>query len=261
MIEYIEKMNDMQKKVNDELEKSRDGWMERRIRNGHVSYNLVIKKNNRRKSRSITDNEKILKQMARKKFLTLKKKEIEIILKTIRNSSKKIKRTEKNSALSQAMSFYPEIPMSYFLGIENLGIWDGTQQSQNDFKEENKIIKSDKGVFMRSKSERIIAARFDFYGVPYIYEQEIKLKSGKKIYPDFTLINPVTKEIIYWEHFGMMNDINYVNKNLNKLREYISNEIVPGKNLIVTFEDSYGIDIDFVNFFINEKIGIDSFLC
>ena len=71
--------------------------------------------------------------------------------------------------------------------------------------------------------------------IPYRYECELVL--GKStFYPDFTIKHPVTDEILYWEHFGLMEDKLYCQNAYRKLQVYADNGIIPGKNLIVTFE-------------------------
>jgi hypothetical protein len=38
------------------------------------------------------------------------------------------------------------------------------------------------------------------------------------IYPDFTIRHPVTGEVYYWEHFGMMDNENYAHNVYSKLQ-------------------------------------------
>ena len=73
-------------------------------------------------------------------------------------------------------------------------------------------------------------------GVPYRYEAPLKLKNGKIRYPDFTILDIKNRKIYYHEHFGLMDDIEYVETNLIKLEEYKRSGIYPGKNLIITYE-------------------------
>ena len=73
-------------------------------------------------------------------------------------------------------------------------------------------------------------------GIPYRYEAEVQLSNGKIKYPDFTLLNIRTREVIYHEHLGLMDDENYRKVNLIKLDEYRRNGIYLGKNLIITYE-------------------------
>lgn len=67
---------------------------------------------------------------------------------------------------------------------------------------------------------------------------------GYVFYPDFTIRHPVTGEVIYWEHVGMLDDSVKAAKFIFKLRIYIRNGIYPDHNLILTFE-SGGHPLDF----------------
>ena len=73
-------------------------------------------------------------------------------------------------------------------------------------------------------------------GIPYRYEAELILPNGGVRYPDFTLLNTRTREMVYYEHFGLLDDSGYRRENLQKIGEYIQNGIILGKNLIFTFE-------------------------
>ena len=57
------------------------------------------------------------------------------------------------------------------------------------------------------------------------------------IHPDFTVKKVGSGEIIIWEHFGKVDDPEYFQKNVVwKLKKYIENGYIPGKNLIITWE-------------------------
>ncbi len=98
---------------------------------------------------------------------------------------------------------------------------------------------------VRSKSELNIANMLDSYGVPYKYECPLKLKDGKVIYPDFTVINVKSRKVIYWEHRGMMDDKNYANMAVSRIKQMRKSKICLGDNLIITEEtaaDPLGTD-------------------
>jgi len=97
---------------------------------------------------------------------------------------------------------------------------------------------SNNGVRVRSKSELIIANMLEEYGVPYHYEYPILLKGLGTVHPDFTCLNVRKKKEIIWEHFGMMDNIAYANKNVSKIHAYNQNGYILGKNMIMTFETS-----------------------
>lgn len=45
-----------------------------------------------------------------------------------------------------------------------------------------------------------------------------------------------SRQEIYWEHFGMMDDPDYALKAIKRIMEYQKNGIYPGQRLIITFE-------------------------
>ncbi len=106
------------------------------------------------------------------------------------------------------------------------------------FEPSDPVFTTKNGERVRSKSEIIIANMLYDYGIPYLYEYP--LKDGNRIWarPDFTVVNPRTRKQYYWEHFGRMDDPNYVQKNLPKISAYYSHGIFPGENMILTFESS-----------------------
>ncbi|MBR4768754.1 MAG: hypothetical protein IK088_07240 [Lachnospiraceae bacterium] len=94
-----------------------------------------------------------------------------------------------------------------------------------------------KNEYVRSKSEKIIADALSRNNVPYVYEAPLFL-SGKKLYPDFTILNVEERKTLYWEHFGMLDDEMYLSDVIEKLNLYILSGIMPGDQLIITYESS-----------------------
>lgn len=56
--------------------------------------------------------------------------------------------------------------------------------------------------------------------IPYRYEYPIYLEGIGMVYPDFTTLNVKLRKEIYWEHMGMMDDPEYVEKALQKIAAY-----------------------------------------
>lgn len=95
------------------------------------------------------------------------------------------------------------------------------------------------GELVRSKSEVIIADALLRHGIPYRYEYPLNLKSSNSnitLYPDFTCLNVHTRQEFIWEHFGLMDNAEYEKNAAGKLRLFIENRIMPGRNLIITME-------------------------
>ena len=88
---------------------------------------------------------------------------------------------------------------------------------------------------MRSKNEVYIASRLDHYGLTYRSDCPTGIPGLYRV-PDFTIIRKRDGRIIYWEHLGMMDDADYVEKALHKIAIYEQNGIFPGEDLILTYE-------------------------
>lgn len=97
---------------------------------------------------------------------------------------------------------------------------------------------TDHGEIVRSKSEWIIANLLEKYGVPYRYECKLLLMGYGTIHPDFTVLNVRERRVKYWEHEGMMDDLEYAEKAIRRDRAYIRNGYMPGDTLILTSETS-----------------------
>lgn len=108
-------------------------------------------------------------------------------------------------------------------------------QYQNDF---TKWQMTSFGLRVRSKSEVIIAEMLHKYKIPFRYEQLLHFDTGT-LAPDFTIKRSDGK-IFYWEHEGLTNSNDYLNKQLKKSQIYAMNRIVPWDNLIVTYDNSAG---------------------
>ena len=93
------------------------------------------------------------------------------------------------------------------------------------------------GHILRSKSERLIDMSLFYRGVPFRYECEARI-GGIISYPDFTFYNERTGEYRYWEHFGMMDDLQYKRRAYDKTEFYISNGFIPGEDIFFTYETS-----------------------
>lgn len=114
--------------------------------------------------------------------------------------------------------------------------WQAIEYKGKPFEDDENIILTERGERVRSKSEKIIADKLYALGIPYRYEYPLVLSGGVKVYPDFTILRMTTREEVYLEHFGMMDDLEYVDMALYKLSSYEKNGIYLGVNLFVTHE-------------------------
>lgn len=94
---------------------------------------------------------------------------------------------------------------------------------------------TDRGEIVRSKSECLIANMLNKNGIPYKYEKPLWL-GGTQIYPDFTILDVRNRREIYLEHFGRLDDEDYLERNIRKLNRYASEGYYLGDRLLVTME-------------------------
>ncbi len=97
--------------------------------------------------------------------------------------------------------------------------WASEDYPSNPYQPENKKFRTQTGIYVRSKSEKMIADTLTSYQISYRYEAALHL--DYTIYPDFTIVHPETGKLYYYEHFGMVDNPDYREKMLDKLDMYM----------------------------------------
>lgn len=116
----------------------------------------------------------------------------------------------------------------------------------NTFGEANEF-RTQRGEYVRSKSEKIIADYFYSHNIPYQYEPRFEINDLKSVFPDFVILNTRKRKTIYWEHLGRVGEERYAARNFNKLMDYEQKGLIIGDNLIITMEtDERPLDIAIV---------------
>lgn len=114
--------------------------------------------------------------------------------------------------------------------------WEKMKYQPKGFADDAIKIYSENKERVRSKSEKIIADKLKAIGIPYRYEAPITLKGYGIVYPDFTLLDIHNRKEYIWEHFGMMDDEQYIEKAIKKIELYQRNGYFTGDKLIITHE-------------------------
>ena len=114
-------------------------------------------------------------------------------------------------------------------------IWQAESYQGKAFHENAAVHYTQKHEQVRSKSEVLIANILFQKKIPYHYEHPLQLGSTT-IHPDFTVLRVSDRTSLYWEHLGMMDDNEYRNHALQRIRLYEKHGILPGDRLILTME-------------------------
>jgi hypothetical protein len=117
------------------------------------------------------------------------------------------------------------------------------------FLQEGLIHRTSKGLAVRSKSELIIAEALSNEGVAFEYEKPLCL-DGSVRYPDFTIDDEISGQVVFWEHLGMLEREDYRRSWEKKLAWYRSNGVLPGSEgggpngMLVTTSESSSAGFD-----------------
>lgn len=176
-------------------------------------------------------------QLAYKKYLSTKLNNLLIEQKSI-NSYFKTHQTfkqESEETLFQSPGFN-ELLSPFFSPLsQELQEWISAPYEKNKKNPENLIHKAYSGIHVRSKSEMLIDMFLYLNKIPFRYECLLQL-GDLFLFPDFTIRHPKTGQLFYWEHFGMMDNLNYSRNVCHKVQQYISHGIIPTIQLITTYE-------------------------
>lgn len=189
------------------------------------------------------------KYISKKKTNTIKtflqKKYDEQALKILLEEEKNLKQflstIQKSNSIQEIYSNNPKeikeklnpIDMSDADFIEK---WRNQQYQRKPVNPDQMSYKTNNGEIVRSKSELNIANMLERKGIPYKYECPIILSSGAILYPDFTVLNLKTRNEYIWEHRGMMDDRDYANGSVQRIKQLNKDGYVLGPNLIITEE-------------------------
>jgi threonine dehydrogenase-like Zn-dependent dehydrogenase len=97
----------------------------------------------------------------------------------------------------------------------------------------------DREIFVRSKSELVIANMLVEQDIEFHYERLFESTGGNVRLPDFTFIDAAGEKII-WEHLGLLHQPAYREDWERKLKFYKSNGFNLGENLFTTADSPAG---------------------
>lgn len=184
-------------------------------------------------------NKNLAEQLAIRKYKEMRICEMQTELNAIDAFFKIRNKTSVDSSqLLNDDSCYKSLLTPYFMTQDEVvKKWVNEPYEKNTLHPENLIHKSVAGIMVRSKSEALIVSALYQNNIPFRYECPLHL-GVYTIYPDFTILHPKTKKIYYYEHFGMMDNQEYIRATNKKMQIYFENGINPSNNLIMTFESS-----------------------
>lgn len=247
----LKRVEDNKNRLEKNLAQAPEGTVECKAHNGNKSFYRHLK--GQPDEYLGKDKEKLIQALIQKKL----DKEI---LKLALNEKKVLEKAIKDlgtKTRDQVWANFPEQFKKYVKVDESLNV-GYIKEWKNSWglipKDDRHKFLTAKGDYVRSKSEYLIADRLYRSNAIYHYEKPVPIDGGTSyLEPDFTILNPKTLKVFYWEHFGMMDNESYFYKTKQKLEIYSEIGILPCKNLIVTFETSTNpVEIEHIDRLISE---------
>lgn len=177
------------------------------------------------------------------------------------NSYEIVDHAKIQSQLPKSYQLYQEAEPLFKPG-EHVTEADGShffRQSENEYKRDELVNATYFGLKTRSKSEAMIAETLYRNGFSLYYEKRLFLAdiygNPRTLYPDFTI--PIgRKDVIYWEHKGLLDSDEYVLRDAEKTRLYHINDIYPPFNMIITADrPGGGLDNEYLDYLVKGFLG------
>lgn len=265
--EEIQRLNSLLNSINEFLKKSPEGCLKWRRRNGKIYYyhqHMSAKNSevNKWKQEYIKKNERGLAScLAEKQYYIMIKPVLEKQLHELERLTKLFPNDETEEIYETLCEARRElfVPMNLEAKIIQKE-WLSEKYEQTTMYSENLIYETEQGEIVRSKSELIIANLLyqNKNHLLYKYERPLEVNVDGKmkiIYPDFSILNMRTGKIKYWEHAGRMDNPGYSDEFVKKINIYSSNGLLPGRDVVLTFETvEHPLDIKNVKRIVYEEL-------
>ena len=243
LLSELERINNEEKKLLQQIMRELKRLPEGRLeictaRKKYVQYYAVKQENNKSVNKYIPKKRlRLAEQLAQKGYdnklkevLLKRNKALEHTLKVLKESDPAIVYEQESAERRKLIT--PLIPTDEML-IEQ---WYDEHRGGQNSMPMSASYTTIKGESVRSKSEKLIADTYCLAGIPYVYEPTLFLQNGRKRTPDFAVYSVRRRRTLYHEHFGLMDDDEYRQSAILKMREYTRNGFIMGENIFYTFE-------------------------
>lgn len=217
-----------------ELKRSPEGSLHIRRERGRLRYFHCLNGS----QKGITRNEELVFSLARKKYLTVSLRLVEKNIDYLAPLVEQYNNLTPEYIIGKLPYSFQKLPLKIYRPYHRKrDDWMEEQYERSSYNPGEKGHVTAKGLWVRSKSEVIIAEKLDACNVPYRYEQMLHIEQYH-FAPDFTVLTQ--DGLKYWEHCGLVKDKAYMRRHKWKMNMYEKAGIVPWKNLIVTYDDENG---------------------
>ena len=230
-------------KYQDELKGMPEGNISRKVINGKQYFYHCTKakeKNSPYKQKILAKNQNDLtSSLIRKQFIIRSLKCLHNNIRVLKIFAEKYKPYYATNIANNMVIDFQKSSHCFPNKASKFNAWLMESYEKNMLYPERLIHITACGLKVRSKSEVIIAGLLETNDIPFRYEAQL-LIGGQIYYPDFTIMKPKDGQIIYWEHFGMINKSSYNTSMELKLNEFRRRGLIPWDHYIASYDNDNG---------------------
>lgn len=239
-------------------------------KDGRIRYYCdYFDKDDKRKRKGVGRNLELRDQLARKTYLQKMVRALDVNIAALERLCKRWVSCSPQDIIASMPNAYRSLPdESYFSQrkesvyqslttsekerIASHVAWGEQDYDQSTAFPEGLTVTTSFGLKVRSKAESLIAEKLHEYGIPFRYEQKLRLRSG--LYsPDFTFEGADGREF-YLEFCGMMNNEDYVRAYRQKRDFYEDDGIVPWRNIVYLYATDNNLDMQVVDAVVRTQV-------
>lgn len=254
----LEELNLLLKQIQAEQNGLPEGKLSYSSWKNTAQYYYISPSDKKRKylSKTKKDGLSLITKLAQKDYNSRFMKTIKKQISALNNFLENYKPAESKQVFLKLNKKQKPFVTNYTLSQEEYtNRWLSTPYEPKPFKTDTPKHFTTQGLQVRSKSEVLIAEFLYKNKIPFKYEQPLILNGTEIIHPDFTCLNPRTRKEYIWEHLGMMDNTDYLNKTLTRLELYNQNGYFQGKNLLTTMESpQHPLNAKIINRIIKEYL-------
>lgn len=233
----LKQIEHLKKQVEKSLRKAPEGNLVISKSNGVFQYFHKTEKEQKKGKYIAKKNGKLIAALAQKEYDVSFQREVEKLERKIERVIRNIPGKELEEVYENLTEARKPYVAPHVLSDEEYAKqWLNVQYIGKIYKDEFPRYTTKRGEMVRSKSEKIVADLMYTLGIPYRYEYPLYTKGYGTIYPDFMILKISTREEIYLEFFGMMDNPEYCEKAVARIQELARNGLILGKNLFAIFE-------------------------
>lgn len=180
---------------------------------------------------------RLIAELAQKAFDSRSLKSIKMqirgLQKVIKTEVTLQRELDKLIKITELNGLFTKLPLR-LSDAQYIALWKAVPYRTKGILPEEQRHFSSAGLAVRSKSEELIANALDAHGIPFRYEAPVKVEGTW--HPDFFCLNVRTRQELIWEHFGMMDDGQYLSNTLGKLKAYQTHGLLLGRDFIFSWE-------------------------